>query len=281
MLRITLIAPCTSLASFVKCYQFLEFNTDQKELIKPLHALPESYLLFFLRDKPLGLVSENEKPLWNVFSDIWIQGISTHFNGLMKFRGEYKIFLVQFLPTGLQRLFGLPLNEITDHLVDADGFWGRKCLDLQNRLHDSEKPEEMTILVDNFLRNFLTLRNVHNEKDPFTVISNEITRSQNYADIKIYANRANMSTRNFERKFKERVGTSPKLYCNSLRFLHAVELKTAFPQKNWTEITYECGYFDQMHLIKDFKKFCDSSPQNFFKATPPPAVEYKKLLRNF
>ncbi|WP_409024752.1 AraC family transcriptional regulator [Flectobacillus sp. BAB-3569] len=28
----------------------------------------------------------------------------------------------------------------------------------------------------------------------------------------------------------------------------------------WTTIAYDCGYFDQMHLIRDFKTFCGSSP---------------------
>lgn len=281
MVRITLIAPCKSLASFIKNYQYVEFETEQTELIKPWHALPEAYLIFFLNDKPLGLLNEKGKLLFEVGSDIWIQGLSTHFNGLMKFKGDYKILLVQFLPSGLQRLLGLPIREIIDNLVDATGIWGKKCSDLQSRLQNSRRPEEMAILLDNFLRNFLTLKNVHNENDAITVISNEIALSQNFADISIYALRANMSIRNFERKFKERVGTSPRLYCSSLRFLHAVELKTAFPQKTWTEITYECGYFDQMHLIKHFKKFSDSTPQNFFKTTPPPSLEYNTSRNNF
>jgi AraC-like DNA-binding protein len=29
---------------------------------------------------------------------------------------------------------------------------------------------------------------------------------------------------------------------------------------NWTQIAYECGYFDQMHLIRDFKEFAGLAP---------------------
>ncbi|QAA80921.1 AraC family transcriptional regulator [Aequorivita sp. H23M31] len=281
MPKITLLPPCKSLSSFVKNYQYLEFDTEQKDLIKPWHALPEAYLVFFLNDRPLGMVSEKGRSLFEVQSNIWIQGLATHFNGLMKFNGTYRIWLVQFLPSGFQRLLGLPLDGITNQLVDAEGIWGQKCSDLQKRLQDSVKPEEMAILVDAFLRNFISLKNLHNEKDPITIVSNEINRTQSFANINVYAKKANMSTRNFERKFREQVGTSPKLYCQLLRFLHAVELKSALPQKNWTEITYECGYFDQMHLIKDFKRFSDSTPQNFFLNTPPPLVEYSKEPREF
>jgi len=32
------------------------------------------------------------------------------------------------------------------------------------------------------------------------------------------------------------------------------------PEISWTSIAYECGYFDQMHLIRDFKEFAGVAP---------------------
>ena len=82
--------------------------------------------------------------------------------------------------------------------------------------------------------------------------------------IEQYAYKANMSVRNFGRRFTEQVGVSPKLYCRLLRFNNAVNAKLKQPQSIWTSIAYECGYYDQMHMIKDFKEFSNVNPSALF-----------------
>jgi AraC-like DNA-binding protein len=37
---------------------------------------------------------------------------------------------------------------------------------------------------------------------------------------------------------------------------------------NWTSIAYDSGYFDQMHLVKDFKRFCGEAPSSLLKRVP-------------
>jgi len=32
---------------------------------------------------------------------------------------------------------------------------------------------------------------------------------------------------------------------------------------NWAELAVTCGYFDQSHLIKDFREFAGSTPRIF------------------
>ncbi len=33
---------------------------------------------------------------------------------------------------------------------------------------------------------------------------------------------------------------------------------------SWTDIAYESGYYDTMHLIKEFKQFANASPAALF-----------------
>jgi transcriptional regulator GlxA family with amidase domain len=81
---------------------------------------------------------------------------------------------------------------------------------------------------------------------------------------------ANMSIKTFERKFTEQVGVSPKLFVRMIRFNKALSLKVSHSKKSWTSIAHMCGYFDQMHLIKEFILFSGETPSHFFKDTPPP-----------
>jgi AraC-like DNA-binding protein len=280
MSTITNIPACSALAPFVRNYQLLEFNTDHLELIKPWHAIPEMSLIFFLADKPIGLTNEATGYHIDGSYDVWAQGLSTRFNGLMKFNGNYRIFIIQFMPNGFTRLFNLPVKEFTNKLVEVNAVFGIKITILLEQLQYTRDIKIMAELADIFLKTYSMRQKSIFPKDNIAFVSQHILQIDSHLDIKRYAQVANMSPRNFERRFKEQVGTSPKLFCRSIRFNHAVNLKIISSEKSWTKIAYECGYYDQMHLIKDFKKFADVSPRKFFENTPPPPVQYKEAERN-
>lgn len=281
MPTITNISACSALVPFIRNYQLLEFNTDHLEFIKPWHAIPEISLTFFLEDKPIGLTNEATNYHINGSSDVWVQGLSTRFNGLMKFNGNYRIFIIQFMPNGFNRLFNLPLNEFTNKLVEVGTVFGNKITMLLEQLQNTTDINQMAILADKFLEIYRIRQKNSHLNDGINSVSRHMLQLENHLNIDLYAHGANMSLRNFERKFKEEVGISPRLFCRLLRFDKAVNLKIIHPEKSWTDITYLCGYYDQMHMIKDFKEFADSSPQKFFEISPPPTVEFRKTERNF
>ena len=101
--------------------------------------------------------------------------------------------------------------------------------------------------------------------DGITAISNELSNSTPLLNIGQYAYKANMSIRNFERRFIEQIGVSPKVYYRLVRFNNALIEKLKYPQKNWTSIAYECGYYDQMHMIKEFKQFANLNPSHLLQ----------------
>ena len=57
---------------------------------------------------------------------------------------------------------------------------------------------------------------------------------------------------------ERRRGTRTRL----LRFDHARELAGTMP---WTEVAFECGYYDQSHLINDFRAVTGRSPETFLQ----------------
>jgi len=94
------------------------------------------------------------------------------------------------------------------------------------------------------------------------------------------ASYVNMSTRNLERHFTESVGIPPKLFCCITRFNHALELKLRNATVGWTSIAHQTGYFDQMHLIKDFKRFCGEAPSSLLKHVPLLEENYISRVNN-
>jgi transcriptional regulator GlxA family with amidase domain len=76
------------------------------------------------------------------------------------------------------------------------------------------------------------------------------------------ASRACLSIRQFERVFQQRMGLPPKQFSRLVRFAQAWMIKEQQPNISWIKIAYECGYFDQMHLIRDFHEFAGVNPSS-------------------
>jgi len=92
------------------------------------------------------------------------------------------------------------------------------------------------------------------------------------------ASRACLSIRQFERVFKQRIGLPPKHFSRLVRFAHAWTIKEQQPDISWTKIAYECGYFDQMHLIRDFQEFAGVNPSSIeLEISNSPAKFYNPL----
>jgi transcriptional regulator GlxA family with amidase domain len=71
--------------------------------------------------------------------------------------------------------------------------------------------------------------------------------------------------RQFDRKFIERIGISPKQYLKVIRFDKAFRMKNRLPQKDWLTIALHCGYYDYHHLVKDYKEFTGCTPNQFLE----------------
>ena len=93
---------------------------------------------------------------------------------------------------------------------------------------------------------------------------NTIHYHKGQISVEDLAQNLKISTRHLERKFDERIGLSPKQLCQIFCFKNIFYLLTQFPQ-DWASIALECGYYDQAHLIRDFKRYMGLSPNAYIK----------------
>jgi AraC-like DNA-binding protein len=68
--------------------------------------------------------------------------------------------------------------------------------------------------------------------------------------------------------FREHVGFTPKLFHRIRRFQSVLDrLQKGLPV-NWAELAPECGYYDQAHLIRDFRAFAGITPREYGRVMP-------------
>ena len=170
---------------------------------------------------------------------------------------NHKAVRVGFHPGGLHRLLGISMAEMVDGSFNATDVFGSEMREVNNKLQDAKSFDEINDVIEKFL-----LQKVKTLKMalPFDKAMLELLRLNGNTPIEHIASLACLSIRQFERVSKDRIGFSPKLYSRLVRFSSAYRMRENFPLLSWTSIAYDCGYFDQMHLIRDFKEFAGVAP---------------------
>lgn len=69
-----------------------------------------------------------------------------------------------------------------------------------------------------------------------------------------------------EQHFFKHVGLTPKEFCKVEKMQNFIQYYRQYQDSlNLTQLTFKSGYYDQSHLIKDFRYFVDSRPRDFIK----------------
>ena len=84
-----------------------------------------------------------------------------------------------------------------------------------------------------------------------------ILNSHGEASVANVARECNVSERQLERLFHEHVGVSPKMLSRLARFQRA--LAGFDSERNWAEVAVQAAYYDQSHLLHDFRRFADET----------------------
>ncbi|HBE69029.1 MAG TPA: hypothetical protein DDW52_12845 [Planctomycetaceae bacterium] len=88
--------------------------------------------------------------------------------------------------------------------------------------------------------------------------------------VESLADLSGKSLRSLELAFQRVIGTSPKMFCRIARFRYVYDsVSESAPSADWVRIALDAGFFDQSHLIRDFRRFSGESPTAFLAAQTP------------
>ena len=67
------------------------------------------------------------------------------------------------------------------------------------------------------------------------------------------ARQSALSLRQYQRQFSEEIGLNPKLFARITRFQLAIDAKRLSPHRSWLSVAHQFGYFDRMHMVRNFQ----------------------------
>jgi AraC-like DNA-binding protein len=171
---------------------------------------------------------------------------------------DYIVLKVVFYPGALFHLVQLPLTQITDSNVDAESVFGPQMRQLNEWLGSTGELSAMVALVEAFL--LRRLRMTQAAPGPLDQVARLLLHRPEAFSLDYLAGESCLSPRQFQRRFSQQVGVSPKWFSRISRFDRAFRLKCSHSHLDWLQVALQTGYQDYQHLAKEFAEFAGVRP---------------------
>ncbi|HEX3272011.1 MAG TPA: AraC family transcriptional regulator [Ktedonobacterales bacterium] len=195
-------------------------------------------------------------------------------------------FGVDFLPGGLYPFFAPPASELHDLQLSLDAVWSTQVVrELRERVAEADTLEEQAGILEEVLVRQLVRPLAHHPAVTAALRALSVPRMPSapeapMARIAWVAEEAGLSRGHFTRLFQQEVGLTPKHYARVRRFLRVVQRLGSVGSVgserriHWARLALECGYYDQAHLINEFRAFSGVCPSAYLRArrVAPPST---------
>ena len=163
----------------------------------------------------------------------------------------------RFRPGMAREFLKVPAAELTNLNIPLAQIAGPTVSALKRRLDNAETAAASArVLAEHLPIPKSTKSSVQRAIDAITIANGS-------ADLDRIASDANLSIRHFRRLCLAESGLTPKHLSRILRFRNALRhARSETP--NWADIAVAVGYFDQSHLIRDFREFAGETPMAVF-----------------
>ncbi|GIP22129.1 AraC family transcriptional regulator [Paenibacillus sp. J22TS3] len=229
------ITPSVPLQAFVACYWFLDSVSPLQETV-PHRVLPDGCVDILL-DLSAG---------------------ETHFVGVMSeadmvpMIGEVHLMGIRFLPHSLPVLLKGEAGFVANGMVQLGEIWGQRAAFLGEVSIPGLSAEQKVKATERALLTWFTQDTADSR---WSALLNLITEKKGIVSIAELADYYTVSERHISRTFKSLMGITAKEYTNIIRFQSVLRyLKISRGHINWSDLSVDTGYYDQSHLINEFKK---------------------------
>jgi AraC-like DNA-binding protein len=223
---------------------------------------------------PLIPVIVNFGARWEVADSA--SGPATRFDSFVAGLGERSSYVaaegsascvqVNLTPLGAHMFFGLAMHELANRVVSLEEVLPAGSDLLAERLEDARSWEARFDLLD-----ALFVVRMTEARAPSSDVAwawSTLERSHGKASIGWICDRLGRSRRHLAAQFRDQIGLPPKSVARILRFNRAVSLLSQ-PEADLAGIAFECGYYDQAHLNRDFRSFAEKPPGAFARQIVP------------
>ena len=237
------IAPSALTASAVSAFFVDEIDCDSHRV-----ALPRAEIQIVVRFGPSAR-----------------NGIDVHALGMQQTVRRKLIRRGQRAVTARLRLgsskavLGVPASAVAGSILALDDLWsGAAVQGLLDRLSRVSDMMEAVEIIESAIAERLSLAEARDADVPLALRAAATLATANVSSVAV---ELGVSERHLRRVFREAVGLSPKAFARLARFRHALRIARDDTRLSWATIAAAAGYYDQAHLIEEFRAIGGVTPR--------------------
>jgi AraC-like DNA-binding protein len=200
------------------------------------------------------------------FRDTWLSGLHQTPIDTEAPHGN-RLFGVAFHAPGAWACLGGDAHEVADRIVPLADALGDRVASLRERLLEMREPAERFAAVESWLLARLSPRRAVHPAVRHALARLVATRGR--VPVTLLARETGFTRKHLAALFLRQTGHTPKTHARIQRFRAATALLGGADRPSWSELADVCGYYDQSHLIRDFREFSGFAPGDFADCAQP------------
>jgi AraC-like DNA-binding protein len=159
-------------------------------------------------------------------------------------------------------VIGVPASALVDRIVSLDDIWNKD---------DVERLGASLVALDNrtalaALKRELVGRIGQPDGRELAHAAPQVIRAHGGSlSIEDVARKHGLTRHQFNRRFQAAAGLPPKLFARITRFQRLVHVLLSTDVARWAAISSGIGFYDQAHMINEFRAFAGAPPTIFFQ----------------
>jgi AraC-like DNA-binding protein len=181
--------------------------------------------------------------------------------------GESCCVQVNFTPIGARRFFQLPLSELSNISVGLDELYGDQSARIAEALAEAADWDQRFDLLEG-----LIARRIGAAKPPRPEIQRAwwlLQETNGRLPIADLAADVGWSSKHLIDQCRDQFGAPPKLLARLFRFQDAIKRVNESDQPRWAELAFDSGFFDQSHMIREFRRLAGCTPEAYARLQLP------------